>query len=467
MIIPRNKGQKPLYKCFYEYIKNEIRLGNLKKGDRLPSKRDLAFQNSVSVNTVDAAYSQLFAEGYIESRPRSGFYVCEIDEYIIEYKDLNPLKKAMKKKESSTGSKVLIDFSPIEIDQKNFPYGDFKKVFKGVFNEYDLNLLKKPDIQGELLLRKALVQLLHRTRGVNCFENQIVIGGGTDNLLQTLSYLWGSKKVIALENPVYLKAFKIFQRSGNCPKPVDIDEKGIKIDPLYHLGCQAVYVTPSHQFPLGMSMPIDRRIQLLNFANKNENTYIIEDDYDSEFRYNEKPYPSLQSIDNNGRVIYMGTFSKSIAPSIRISYMVLPETLMENYHKMLNDMISPVSTLEQKMVGAFINEGYFEKHVNKMRKIYKEKRKYLMELLNLLGEEVVVTGENAGHHLVVQLKKDMREDEMVGSALENGVKVYPISPYFIKGIIPKYDRSVLIGYASLEKKEIEAGVKLLKLAWKI
>lgn len=456
----KNKGQF-LYEEIYDYLKNEIIAGNLKYQEKLPSKRNMASHLSVSVNTVDAAYGQLMAEGYVESIPKKGYFVCEIDTYFQSEKRAVPEKRSAK----SEFETVKIDFSPNAIDQRIFPYDAFRKIFKATFNEYDLNLLNKPDIQGEPDLRKALVDLLYRSRGVICSEDQIIIGSGTDHLLQRLDLLWGRNKEIILENPVYLKAYHIFEKMGNQVISVDIDEKGIRIEPLMKHKNAAIYITPSHQFPLGMSMPIDRRIKLLNVANQEEGIYIIEDDYDSEFRYNEKPLPSLQSIDKNGKVIYIGTFSKSIAPSMRISYMVLPETLLKTYLEIADQISSPVSSLEQKMIAAFIADGFFEKHVNKMRKVYKEKRITLMNALHQLGDQVSVTGENAGHHLLVQLGNGMTEETMCCRAMNLGVKVYPVSPYFIHGVSKNHQSMVLLGYGSLTEAEIYAGISLLKKAW--
>ncbi|MDK2942346.1 MAG: GntR family transcriptional regulator / MocR family aminotransferase, partial [Acetobacterium sp.] len=412
----KNKGAF-LYVEIYEYLKREITDGNLKFGEKLPSKRSLASHLSVSVNTVDAAYGQLVAEGYLESSPKRGYFVCQIDTYLLKQNN-HVSEKKIKKPETRS---VKIDFSPNAIDQRIFPYEAFRKIFKVTFNEYDSYLLNKPDLQGELELRKALVELLYRSRGVRCNEDQIIIGSGTSHLLQILGLLWGKNKSVVLENPVYLKAYHIFEKMGNPVISIDIDEKGIQIEPMKKFSDVAVYVTPSHQFPLGMSMPIDRRIRLLNFANQDQGNYIIEDDYDSEFRYNEKPLPSLQSIDNNGKVIYIGTFSKSIAPSFRISYMVLPEALLKAYLEIADAISSPVSSLEQKMIGAFISDGVFEKHVNKMRKVYKGKRIVLMNALKQWGDRVKITGENAGHHLLVQLDNGLTEEAMYTRALAQGV----------------------------------------------
>jgi len=455
----KNKGAF-LYVEIYEYLKREITDGNLKFGEKLPSKRSLASHLSVSVNTVDAAYGQLVAEGYLESSPKRGYFVCQIDTYLLKQNNHVSGKK-IKKPETRS---VKIDFSPNAIDQRIFPYEAFRKIFKVTFNEYDSYLLNKPDLQGELELRKALVELLYRSRGVRGNEVQIIICSGTSHLLQILGLLWGKNKSVVLENPVYLKAYHIFEKMGNPVISIDIDEKGIQIEPMKKFSDVAVYVTPSHQFPLGMSMPIDRRIRLLNFANQDQGNYIIEDDYDSEFRYNEKPLPSLQSIDNNGKVIYIGTFSKSIAPSFRISYMVLPEALLKAYLEIADAISSPVSSLEQKMIGAFISDGVFEKHVNKMRKVYKGKRIVLMNALKQWGDRVKITGENAGHHLLVQLDNGLTEEAMYTRALAQGVRVYPVSPYFIHGA-ENYKSMVLLGYGSLTDKQIYSGIGILKEAW--
>lgn len=461
--IPFKNDGHFLYAEIYEYLKQEITVGNLKSGEKLPSKRSFAGHLAVSVNTVDAAYSQLVAEGYIEALPKKGYYVCEIDSYFLGKKE--PLFKRENGIPESSAAKI--DFSPNAIDRHLFPFEAFRKIFKSTFNEYDETLLNRPEIQGDRKLRQALVDFLYRSRGVSCSVDQIIIGSGTDQLLKILGLLWGRDKAIVLENPVYLQAYKIFERMGNPVISVDIDHKGIQIEPLKNLEDVAVYVTPSHQFPLGISMPIDRRIKLLNFANEKVGVYIIEDDYDSEFRYNEKPLPSLQSIDNHGKVIYMGTFSKSIAPSFRISYMVLPDELLKGYRQIADEISSPVSSLEQKMIAAFIAEGFFEKHVNKMRKLYKEKRIVLMKALKAMGKAVKVSGENAGHHLLVQLENGMSEEEMFKQALAQGVRVYPVSAYFINGVPPKYESMVLLGYASLTNGEIHDGIALLKKAWNL
>lgn len=476
MITPfLKKGKTPLYEQIYESIRDEIVNGSLTHGEKLPSKRKLALHINVSLNTIDTAYSQLIAEGYIESVPKKGFFVCQIDKYlhsnpIFSGSDVTVMADTPFLNECDdvrTRMETIIDFSPSDIEYSIFPFNSFRKIFKSIYHENNISLLKKGYVQGDIALRRALAGYLYSSRGVKCNENQIIIGAGTDSLLLTLAMVLGRDKVIAFENPVYLKAYHIFYNMGNKVIPIDIDDKGIRMDLLKDLYNTAIYVTPSHHFPLGISMPIDRRIKLLNFANSRNDTYIIEDDYDSEFRYNEKPLPSLQSIDKGKKVIYIGTFSKSIAPSIRLSYMILPEPLLKIYIDRYHETTPSVSVLEQKMIAEFINSGNYEKHINKMRKIYKDKRVYLIKVFGKSSDKIKISGDNAGHHLLVSVSTGMPEEEMCKRALALGIKVYPISPYFIGRITPVHESMVLIGYGSLTYKQIDEGIQLLMQAWEI
>ncbi len=448
----------PLYIQIYEYIKAEIRNGNLKANFKLPSKRQLSSHINVSINTIDYAYSQLISEGYIFSKPKSGYFVCQIDKYMhVEIINKNLLTKQPEQK-------PLIDFSPSHVDRLLFPFNLWRKLFKDCFNEYDDEILKKPNRQGDITLRKTLVNFLHSSRGVECDESQIVIGTGTSNILQILCLILGRNKCIAFENPVYLQAYKIFKEMGNEVISIDIDKKGVvaeSLEKLEKVENGAVYITPSHHFPLGFSMPIDRRIKLLNVANR-KNLYIIEDDYDSEFRYSGRPLPSLQSIDKNEKVIYIGTFTRSIAPSVRIGYMVLPKPLLEIYSQ--KEIGMSVSLIEQKIISKFITDGYFERHLNKMRKAYKDKRQFLINCLNE-NFDLKITGENAGHHILISLKNQKPTSQLYSLALKNGVRVYPVSNYFVGEVPAEHKNKLLLGYGGLTEKEIKEGVLILKKAW--
>ncbi len=452
---------KTLYEQIYYFIKNEIQSGSIKTNTKLPSKRKLATHLDVSINTVDMAYQQLISEGYIRSVPKKGFYVCKITELFKIHKNEMISENGFPK-----NFNIKVDFSPSEIDISKFPFTIWRKILKNYYNEENMiGLNKLVSSQGIIELRDAISQYLHESRGVNCTTNQIIIGAGTDYLLQILSLLIDKKGTIVTENPLYNKAYRIFQSMGHDVKSISIDEMGLQIEPLYDINISAIYITPSHQFPLGISMPISRRTELLSLVYENAGCYIIEDDYDSEFRYKGKPIPSLQGIDSKDKVIYMGTFSRSIASFVRISYMVLPTDLLKKYldnHSFLSCTVSPV---EQRILSHFILNGYFERHLNKMRTLYKGKREHFVKELGIFGDNLNIMGENAGHHLLLKLKTNLSEKEMCERAYKYGVKVYGISNYFVGKTPCKYSPIVLAGYAGLDFDEISKGVQLLYRAW--
>ncbi len=455
---------KPLYFQIYLQIKEEIQEGRMKAGDRLLSKRKMAESLNVSINTVETAYSQLLSEGFIESRPKSGYYVSQIDEF-----NFGNEKKAAESSEKKIdeSSRININFATDGVDFENFPYNTWRKLMKNCFNEYNPRVLKSAPPEGDHELRRAIASHIYRSRGVNCATEQIIIGAGMDNLMNTVSGILGTDYKITMEYPVYYEAYSYFNVLGHSVDLIPVDDRGIRTDLLPEDTKRVVYVTPSHQFPLGITMPAGRRVKLLKWAYAEENRYIIEDDYDSEFRYNSKPIPSVQSIDMKGRVIYMGTFSKTIAPSVRISYMVLPEELLELYNEKYTKFSSAVSVLEQNILTAFINEGHYERHLNRMRKLYGEKRSVLLGELKNMGGKIKINGENAGHYFALKLLNGLSEEEMISSAEANGVRVYPISKYFVNGVPPKYKSTVLIGYAELSEKKIIKGIEILKRAWEL
>lgn len=459
--LPPNDSHTPLYIQITRHLKQQIRTGTLPAHAKLPSKRSLAEHLGVSVTTVEGAYSQLVSEGFVESRPKRGFFVCEIEPLLPTDEPLaQPAAKA------DSPAEPLVDFSPGGIDTRHFPYTVWRRLLRACFDEADATLLQNAPAQGLFSLRASIAQYLAQARGVRCRAQQIVIGAGTEHLLQILSYMLDSSWAIALENPVYNKAYHMFSRMGHSVLPLYVDEKGLPVSPLAALSHAAVYTTPSHQFPLGVSMPISRRVQLLNWAKSAPDRYIIEDDYDSEFRYDAKPLPSLQSIDDHGRVIYLGTFSKAIAPSLRIGYMVLPESLLPLYQAQYAQFSCAVSRFDQQVLDAFLHQGAFETHLNRMRKLYKEKRKILISALETaFSHSLQYQGEQAGHHLLVHLPGMADGGALCRAAMAAGVKVYPLSPYFIGPVPPAYQGHVLLGYGSLSPAQIQQGVALLSQAW--
>ncbi|MBE6929073.1 MAG: PLP-dependent aminotransferase family protein [Ruminococcaceae bacterium] len=452
----------PMYLQLYAALRDEIRSRIRPPGSRLPSRRRMASELSVSESTVDGAYSQLLSEGYIRAVRGSGYYVCEIDDLITFRSDTQP-----KDSDISHSGKIEVDFSASRIDHAGFPYNQWRKIQKNCFDELQPELLSSPPVQGYLPLREEIAAYLFQARGVHCSPDQLVIGAGTDHLLQILSFILDSHYSLTMENPIYLSTVAHFERLGHPVHFVDLDDQGLNADELEGLSHTLVYITPSHQYPLGFSMPISRRIRLLNWANDGEDRFILEDDYDSEFRYDSRPIASLQSLDTAGRVIYLGSFSKAIAPSLRISYMVLPESLLTLYNERYTAFSPAVSGFEQRVLAEFMHSGAFTAHVNRMRKLYRMRRALLVDLLSAWNDQIRISGENAGHHLLLTDLRGWSEDELCRCACSAGVRVYPISRCFHGELPERYRSTVLLGYAGLEPEEIRKGVSRLKVAWKL
>ncbi len=460
-----NDSEKCLYEQIYEHIKQEIREGKLLQEERLPSTRFLAEYLQVSRSTVDMAYGQLLSEGYIEARPYKGYFVCQIEELLDLKKELLSNKETFRKKEQPEEKKIICDFSPFGVDMSLFPFGVWKKITKNILSDSNAKLFSQGNAQGDYSLRETIARYLHASRGVNCTPEQIIIGAGNDYLLMLLEKILGREIPIAMENPTYKRAYRIFESFGYPTKTVDVDENGMVVSQLRRTGVDLAYVMPSHQYPTGAVMPIGRRNELLKWANEKDNRFLIEDDYDSEFRYKGKPIPSLQSSDKNGKVIYLGTFSKAIAPAIRVGYMVLPPVLLERYRKKCSFYSTTVSRIDQKILEEFIKGGYFERHLNKMRKRYRDKHDYLLELLKPFQKQFKITGENAGLHLLLTGTQGKTEQELIETAREQGVIVYGLSENLVEGVQQSMAPTVILGYGGLEEEQLQAGIEALKKAW--
>ncbi len=454
-----DSSSAPLYLQIYRQIKSQIRDGALPEGARLPSKRKLAAEYGISVNTVSTAYGQLVSEGFLQPLPQRGFFVCHLDELLRSGTPAPPAPQP------PSPEPCLVDFSISDVARDKFPFRAWRRTMDKCFNESDPALLTSTPPQGDERLRQAIAGYLYQARSVSCSPEQVIIGAGNDNLLQMLSYILDSDCTIGMENPVYHKAMRFFRRMGHKVCFFPVDEQGMRVDPLAGYDNIAVYVTPSHQFPLGVTMPVNRRIQLLNWSQQGERRYIIEDDYDSEFRYNSRPVPALQSLDQNGRVIYLGTFSKSIAPSLRISYMVLPPPLLTVYLEQYLSFQSAVSRFEQAVLCEFILSGHYETHLNKMRKLYRTRCQELTQALSGFGDALRIFGGDAGLYLTVQLRNGLEEPEMCARAAEKGARVYPISPYFDGPVPPEHRSKSLLGFAALDGGQLRRGAALLQAAW--
>lgn len=458
IVLPELIPGEYLYQQIYEQLKKQIQSGLLPAGEKLPSKRVLANRLCISINTVDTAYVQLEMEGFVEIRPRSGVYVLPVETvYTVAAKPSN-----IRTLPESEHTAAEIDFSPSAVAIEKFPFTHWQRCLRICLDKREV--LKRTPPQGDPGLRKTVAEYLYRERGVQCTPEQVIIGAGTDNLLEILGYILENACTLAVENPVYNDAYQLFARMGHPVIPAEVDRHGVMAEPLETLDNVILYMTPSHQYPLGISMPAGRRVQLLNWAGRGDFRYIIEDDYDSEFRYDARPLPSLQSMDKNQRVIYLRSFSRAISPALRLSVMVLPPELLERYQALYSRFASRVSTLEQLALGEFMEQGYFETHLNRMRTYYKNKCRLLLQGLQPLADQLERVGELAGQHLTVRLTNGLQEEELCRRAREVGVRVYPVTPFFM-GQTSMRDK-VLMGFGGLTDAEISEGTKRLTNVWK-
>ena len=459
----RTDSDKCLYQQIYEHIRQEIREGKLLAGERLPSTRSLAEYLQVARSTVDYAYDQLLSEGYIEAKPYKGYFVCRLEGiFTMEQREMTE-PEVVRPDSQEDGTQVQIDFSPYGIDMTGFPFGVWKRITKNILNDSNSELFAQGEPQGDYDLRMTISRYLHSSRGVNCRPEQIIVGAGNDYLLLLLEKILGRHVGIAMENPTYKRAYRIFQSFAYRIYTVDMDDKGMRADRLLELPVRAAYVMPSHQYPTGAVMTIGRRAELLRWAEKEPDRYLIEDDYDSEFRYRGKPIPSLQSSDKRGKVIYIGTFSKAIAPAIRVSYMVLPESLLEVYRRDCSFYSCTVSRIDQRILNEFIRDGYFERHLNKMRMHYRAKHDLLLAELEPFKKAFTISGEDAGLHLLLTARGAVTEAQLLSAATEAGVKVYGMSENMVETDAPK--ATILLGFGSVSEPEMKEGLHRLQKAW--
>ena len=453
------RSRIPLYEQIYDYIKTDIQSGRIPYGEKLPSTRFLSKHLEVSRSTVELAYEQLLSEGYIESVPYKGFFVAQIDELYHLKKD-----KPQPQRERKEARRYRYDFTPNGVDLKSFPYNVWRKLSKDILMDDRTELFRSGDSQGEYGFRSAICSYLYQARGVDCTPDQIIVGAGSDYILMLLGMILGMDHTIAFEDPTYKQAYRMAGgMSYNCI-PVSMDKNGMKVTELEKSGADIAYVTPSHQYPTGVIMPIRRRMELLKWACEEQGRYIVEDDYDSEFRYKGKPIPALKGYDASDKVIYLGTFSKSIAPAIRLSYMVLPKPLLEAYEQKARFVNSTVSKVDQLIVQKFIEEGYYERHLNKTRALYKSRHDVLIEELRPMADICTISGENAGVHLLLTFQNGMAEEELIDRAARADIRVYGLSDYRIRENCEE-KATILLGYANLTEDQIREAARLLRDCW--
>lgn len=454
--IELKSGEKPLYEQIYQYIADGILCGRIGEGERLPGKRALAKHLSVSVVTVETAYSILAAEGFLRPEARRGFYACRVDSR-PEAKEGAPHADEPKKTEAPP----RFAFSTSEVDVSLFPYKLWAKLNREVLTG-ERGLLSRGDGMGDYDLRETLCDFLNAYRGVRLRPGQLLIGAGTEYLLSVLVRLL-SGDMFALEDPGYRATYRAIERSGGKIAPIPLDGQGMSISALASSGANVAYVTPSHQFPLGITMPAGRRVELLNWAELKENRFIVEDDYDSEFRHNIRPIPAMQGYDHSGKVIYAGTFSRSLAPSIRIAYLALPDALLARYRQWFHTSASTVSRFEQQVLKRFIATGAYARHLRRAGIAYKQRSQALIQALSPV-EGLSLSGEGAGLHFLATIPR-LSEPALIERAREQGALVHGLSEYRHAANVQK--STIVLGYAGLSEDAMNKAGAALSRAWSL
>ena len=432
-------AKAPLYDQLYTNLAAQIRGGQLPAGTRLPGKRALAAQLAVGVNTVDAAYQILVAEGYLEARPRSGFFVLQVEDPLAAA----PLPAAA---EPEVERSWRFDLSTGAVDTELFPFRTWGRIQKDLLYAAP-ELLSHGHRQGDQNLREAVGDYLATYRGVVCAPEQIVVGAGAEYLLGLAAHLLRGGTA-AVENPGYSRIRTILRNNGIPCRGVSIDSGGLDVEALEASGADLCCVTPSHHFPTGVTMPAGRRSRLLRWAQTEPGRYIIEDDYDAEFRFDIRPLPSLQGMGGrNGPVVYLSTFSKSLAPSIRIACMVLPPELLARYREAYGTYANTVSRFEQQTLCRFLTGGHFTRNLARMRGVYKGRMEALCRALEeALGRErVTIAGRLNGLHLLLTLQGGPGEGEMVRRAAEEGVKLTGLGGYYMDAGDRCPENTVILG----------------------
>jgi GntR family transcriptional regulator/MocR family aminotransferase len=458
------RGKLTIYEYLYRCIKKDILEGTLESGYKLPSKREFAKHHQISLKTVENTYEQLLTEGYIYSEEKRGYYVAMISPDVREsrYESHTPFS-------IYTGNipeeDYFADFTSNQAAVNLFPYDTWAKVMRSVLSMGDANMLKTVPFQGLYALRVAIARYLYGFRGMEVSPDQIVIGAGTEYLYGRLIQLLGRDAVYALEDPGPDKISGLYRANQVSFDYIGVDENGMKVEELYESRADIVHVSPAHHFPTGSIMPVTRRQQLLDWAEEDRQRYIIEDDYDSEFRFSHRPIPAIQSLHHNHRVIYLNTFSKTLAPSIRVSYMVLPPGLMEKYADTLNFYSCSASAFEQTALAEFMSRGYFERHIHRMKNYYKTQRDSMLKVLenSRLRNYVTVDEKDAGNHFLMKLKTDLSDTELKWLAREKGVRLDCLSEYCVRGK-EAYAHTVIVNYSDLNEESFRKALEILLLA---
>ena len=460
-------GANSLYHYLYQCIKKDIVNGKILAEEQLPSKRNLAQNLGVSIVTVENAYAQLLAEGFIYSLPKKGFFVADINaaanaQTLRNYKKSRTrrLRAEFPEESEHTNPKYIADFASNGSDIEAFPFTTWAKITHEVLCERQNDLLQVSPGMGSLELRRAIARMLREFRNIQVSPEQIVIGAGTDYLYGLLVQLLGFDKCYGVEDPGYGKISKLYSQYDIkvCHIPVDGDNF---VDALKKSDADIVHISPSHHFPTGKVMPVGERYRLLSWAAESPKRYIVEDDYDSEFRMTGKPIPALQNIDVTEKVIYLNTFSKTMTSAIRLSYMVLPPHLAEKFRNELSFYSCTVSNLDQYVMAKFIDLGYYETHINRMRNLYRAKRDILLSTIrkSKLSKAARIYEEDAGLHFILEVNTKCSDVEFCNRTRIRGVNIRALSEYYFEAKPSQH--KFVVNYSSVDKANMQKAVQIL------
>lgn len=454
-----NIESESMYEHLYRCIKQDILQKKLKSGEKLPSKRTFAKNLGVSTITVESAYAQLVAEGYLYTLPKRGYYVCDLE----KGEEPPPPRPKQELPRQPVRRTYWADFVGSSVAKDMFPFSVWVKLLRDVTaGEDEATLLTDTSAGGIRQLRQAISDHLYQFRGMSIDPEQIVVGAGTEYLYSVLIQLLGRDRGYAMEDPGYLRLSKIYEKNDVRVCHIPMDASGIIPEKLEESGAEILHITPSHHFPTGIVMPVSRRYEFLSWASKGENRYIIEDDYDCEFRLSGRPIPTLQSIDVMEKVIYINTFSKSLAPAFRISYLVLPKHLVTRFYETLGFYSGTVSCLEQMTLARFLSEGYFEKHINRMRNHYRTVRDKLLGEISRspLAGRVQISEENAGLHFLMEVDTNRSDQEIVQAAEREDLRISFVSQYYFDTANCR-PHVLVMNYSGLEEDRIPEAVDRL------
>lgn len=455
--------EKNKYYSLYRAIRRDIACGNLRSGEKLPGKRSLATHLGISVITVQTAYEQLLAEGYLTSAERKGYFVADSADWggvngeggIVSY------GATVESADGGNGAEnagnggaddYLIDLSSGRAPAKLFPFSVWAKLMRNTLSEEGEHLLERVPCDGDPALKRAIAAYLYRFRGYEVDPRYIVIGAGAEYLYGVIVQLLGREGVYAVENPVYGRVPHAYALNGATCVPVSVDGRGVRLDEVEKSGARLLHISPSHQYPTGAVTPAVNRLKILAWAERT-GAYVVEDDYDSEFRLFGKPLQTMAGL-NGERVIYLNTFSKTLAPSMRLGYMVLPPQLYRKYRSLYGHSANVVPLFEQKALAKMLDGGYFERHVGRLKNYYRGVREILLKKIDGLPvkKEVIETG--GGLHITLRLPSFESDGEIKNFARERGIKLMCVSDYLFAPS-SEYDRIAVINYSSVDTDRVD------------